>query len=326
MTKAKSILIKTIALALLTCVMLSILSCSADRSGRDDLITVNGKNIQYDICRYFYCNFAAEYGEDELESKADEIRAKTVDALRELYAPIILWEELGKSANDSTVSYYVDEYIDEVIDSFGNKSTYTKQLSYNYLTEDVFKFLIAAQRISDLLFEKYIGGEGAAKGIIDTSEEATRAAIESDDFIRIIQIMIRDDQGENAEDNRILAKNLLARAKSGEDFDSLISKYSDDFTMTPDGYYVARYTMHEKLEATAFALEVGEISEVVDLGGVQHIIKRLEKDPEYIETHFLELQTEYLNSCFSNILADTAASLEIVISDDFSNTDFFSED
>ncbi len=307
---------------LLACVMLSAASCSTKNSGKDGLITVNGKSIQYDLCRYFYCNYAAEYDVDELDGKADEIRSKTVNALRELYAPIILWEELGKSTNDSAVSYYVDEYIEEVIDSFGSKSTYRKQLSYNYLTEDVFELLVKAQRISDLLFEEYIGGEGAAEGKIDTSEDATRAAIDSDDFIRIVQIMIRDDQGENVEDNRTLAKNLLTRAENGEDFDSLISRYSDDFTMTPDGYYVARYTLSEELEEAVFSLEIGEISEVVELGGVRHIIKRLEKDPEYIDRHFIELQTEYFNSCFSKILYDTAASLEIVISDDFKNADF----
>ncbi len=322
MIRMKNVLMKTAVLAIVALVMLSAVSCSANNGGRDDLITVNGKNIQYDLCRYFYCNYAAEYGEDELEGKADEIRSKTVGALRELYAPIILWEELGRSVNESSISYYVDEYIDEVVDSFGSKSTYRKQLSYNYLTEDVFEFLVKAQRISDLLFEEYIGGEGAANGKIDTSEDATRAAIESDDFIRIVQIMIRDDQGENAEDNRTLAKNLLSRAKNGEDFDSLISRYSDDFTMTPDGYYVARYTLNEKLEEAAFALKVGEISEVIELGGVRHIIKRLDKDPEYIEKHFIELQTEYFNSCFSKILFQTAASLEIVVSDGFNEADF----
>ena len=80
MIRIKKLWIKAVALVLLACVMLSAASCSTKNGGKDGLITVNGKSIQYDLCRYFYCNYAAEYDVDELDGKADEIRSKTVNA------------------------------------------------------------------------------------------------------------------------------------------------------------------------------------------------------------------------------------------------------
>lgn len=84
-----------------------------------------------------------------------------------------------------------------------------------------------------------------------------------------------DASAENAQD---LAKTLLEKTKSGEDFDALIKEYGQDPGMgaNPDGYVFGRGEMVKEFEDAAFALSIGEISEIIETTYGFHIIKRVD--------------------------------------------------
>ena len=84
--------------------------------------------------------------------------------------------------------------------------------------------------------------------------------------------------------------------------DTLIGRYSEDLSMTPDGYYSTHLELIEEYEEAAYKLEIGEVSEVVESYLGFHIIKRLSKEADYIEKNFKDLKTQYLTSAFYRLV------------------------
>jgi len=74
------------------------------------------------------------------------------------------------------------------------------------------------------------------------------------------------------------AQELMARLNAGENFDMLMFTYGQDpgVPFSPGGYSFIRGTMVLEFEETAFALSVGEISEIVPTAFGYHIILRVE--------------------------------------------------
>ena len=77
------------------------------------------------------------------------------------------------------------------------------------------------------------------------------------------------------------ADDVLARAKNGEDFDTLVSTYSEDpgSKSNPDGYVFTSGEMVKDFEDCVKSLKPGEIGFVESSYGY-HIIKRLELDAD----------------------------------------------
>lgn len=79
----------------------------------------------------------------------------------------------------------------------------------------------------------------------------------------------------------IKAEALLRRAKAGEDFAKLIAEFSEDPGSKQHGgiYAFARGQMALEFETAAFALEIGQLSDVIETGYGYHIIKLLARRP-----------------------------------------------
>ena len=78
------------------------------------------------------------------------------------------------------------------------------------------------------------------------------------------------------------ATDILERVRAGEDFDTLMHTYSEDtggLMHHPDGYtFLAEQMVPEFSEGT-LALEIGEVSDLVETIHGFHIIMRIEPDP-----------------------------------------------
>lgn len=77
------------------------------------------------------------------------------------------------------------------------------------------------------------------------------------------------------------AKDILERARAGEDFKKLAEQYSDDPTVKDNGgeYTIARGQAQPEFEAVAFSLNTNQVSDVLTTPSGYHIIKLLEKLP-----------------------------------------------
>ncbi len=299
----------------------SLASCdgatSPIESSEDDLrtvMTVDTYEVPYELFRYFFMNFKKQFestddsiwtGADSKDKKA-ELDASVVGAIRGVYAVLSLCSEYGIGKDDAKIKEGVQTAIDETVDSYGGEKAYVKALGENYMTDSVYRFLMAVDLCETELYNTMLD-----VGVIDDSDEAALANINGPDFIRTIQILIKNDAGDDIEENRKTAEELLERIKKGEDMDTLIGRYSEDLSMTPDGYYSTHLELIEEYEEAAYKLELGEVSEVVETYVGFHIIKRLSKEADYIEKNFNALKTQYLTSAFYRQIEDEKDKLNV---------------
>lgn len=71
------------------------------------------------------------------------------------------------------------------------------------------------------------------------------------------------------------AQNVAQQAKSGGDFDQLMTQYNTDTSETSAGYTFKKGEMVEEFETAAFALKLNEISEPVKTDYGYHVIMRI---------------------------------------------------
>lgn len=80
---------------------------------------------------------------------------------------------------------------------------------------------------------------------------------------------------------RPLAEQLVERARKGEDFAALVKEYSDDLPTRSSGgeYTFVRGQASPAFDAAAFALGVGQVSDVVTTPFGFHVIKLIDRKP-----------------------------------------------
>ncbi len=98
--------------------------------------------------------------------------------------------------------------------------------------------------------------------------------------VKHILIKTEAEDGEDAEpvkkeEKLAIAQTVLERAKNGEDFDALVAEFNEDPGATDAGYTFGPGEMMPEFEGAAFALKIGEISDIVETSYGYHIIKRI---------------------------------------------------
>lgn len=275
---------------------------------------VGSYTANYELYRYFYLNYkdelAADYknadGKIETAALDRAVRERVAEAVRGLYGTLALAADYGITENDGDVRASAVEYIDAVKEYYG-ASGYAAELADNFMTETVFDFLIRVDGVEDKLFAA-LTAEG---GVIESGEEALLEIFRSDEFVRVKQIYIENDDGEDVENNRRIAEEVVAEYRGGVDFDTLIGRYSEDFAMPSEGYYFTHGEMIDEFESAAFALADGEVSGAVESADGFHIILRLPKEDDYITSHFEELKSQYRNARFYAMIDARADKLSV---------------
>ncbi|MBL6764284.1 MAG: peptidylprolyl isomerase [Verrucomicrobiae bacterium] len=114
-------------------------------------------------------------------------------------------------------------------------------------------------------------------------------AFRQPEMVRVAHILVST---RNSRENRPLtdqekraalskAEALLKRAKAGEDFAKLVEMFSEDPGSKSHGgiYAFARGQMAVEFETAAFALQPGQLSDVIETGYGFHVIKMLDRRP-----------------------------------------------
>lgn len=344
----KKISIKLTAIALLLVCMLSLASCKSHpiKTARDGLAavgTVGDYDITYEELFFLAHNYRetldAEYGDDAStsdkmitvsddngEERAVKLSDYYYEALSDLifenitanYAVLALAEKEGISLEDEDIQEKIQNELDIYISSeFGGKRrAYKKYLDEYHMTDNYVRFSIGVDVLYSRLTTEYLNS-----GEIVTEEDAIREII-NEEFILTRHVMLINDK----ETDYDTACYVLDKIRSGEStvYDMIGSKYNKDFGDTGNGYYFTKGTMDKAYEDAAFALEIGEVSDIVTAMGKDgygnrvpcyYIIQRFELDQEYINKNFDKLESEYINSVVYEKMDTEQASLEFIPND-----------
>jgi peptidyl-prolyl cis-trans isomerase C len=129
-----------------------------------------------------------------------------------------------------------------------------------------------------------------AKSRIETVKSSNLARLEEPEKVRVSHILIsthvpNGDEPLSADQiqaKRMEAEKLLARARAGEDFATLVKEHSEDRNLAKTGgeYTFSRSEPYAtEFKAAAFSLQPEQISDIVTTVFGFHIIKLLEKYP-----------------------------------------------
>lgn len=323
--------------ALAAALLLSCTSCGDDRdileSTKDEQTVVkkiDGFDVPMELYRYAALNYKKDYeaggssdiwlGESGQENLA-KLNESVDKSLIKLYTTLSLCDDYGIEADSAYITSTVEMSMETIYETYGNDyEAYLEEINSYNMNDGVYRFLVRNDILADELVSKML-----SLGEIPSDEDELRAIIDSDTFIRVKQILIPSDNGKTDEENLKTAEELYEKAIAGEDFDLLIDEYGGDLFMfnNPDGYYIAKGCYHESFEEAAFALEVGEISEVTKTDAGYSIIKRYEKESAYINKHFDDLCDSYIDGQYNLALEAREAELSVEDTDKLADYSIF---
>ena len=223
--------------------------------------------------------------------------------LNESINELLLLQE-AKKQGISVTAEELSEVIDDSITQSGlSKEEFEKTLDEQNLTMDFVEDYYKKQMIINRLLNKTI----LYKIVVSSSEVKEYYNNNKNEFITPEQIRARHILVNSSEE----AENILKELKDGADFIELAKEKSICPSASEGGDlgYFSKGQMIAEFEDAAFALDVGELSPVVETQYGYHIIKLLDKKPETLRSLEdamgeieLKLKQEKQNTAFADYL------------------------
>lgn len=264
--------------------------------------SISFSDTEYD---YYYLNFLAE------GIGADEAAENTLAELKRLGAIFSVAAEYEVTL-DKDDREEVGQNIESLVGSFEDDEDFDSALAEYNMTRELYTSLSQINMLETNLRE-YVIDE--ASGIIKSDDVTVESDI-AQNFIAAKQILISNDDGDDSEENRFLANDILAKLEAGEDFDALVEEYGEDENMDAQyGRYFTHGMFPDEFEEAALSLGEGELSGVIESDVGFHIILRMPIDDEYVEDNFETLRYYYLNRVFNEMLEERAGEFNAEYND-----------
>ena len=206
----------------------------------------------------------------------------------------------------------------------GGYAAYEKYLKKNNSSIEFYNMLGEASIYHTKLDEKIAEEQG---DVTVTDEEISKYY--NDKYMRAKHILIEkpaegEEPAEGEKQGEELAKELLERAKSGEDFDALIAEYSTDpgAESNPDGYVFTEGEMVKPFEETVKGLKENEFG-ICESDYGYHVILRLPL-PEMDEERKATAESAAIDAKKDKAFEDLKAKygISVTISDEIKNVKY----
>lgn len=302
-----SILKKILLIGISALLCLSLVGCKVHKLTPESLAvtpvgTVGGYEVTYDEL-YFLAN--SYYNEGITE---DELRELVYSNIRTHYAILSIAEEYGLDINSKELDGRVDDYVNSIADELGGASAYKTFLKESASTDNFTRFTIRC----NLLYEDLpLALAQAGKLLIDEDDVCDYIV---NNFVRTHHFMVANNEGDDPAANLAVMEKALKdlRAEDTTVYKLIGGKYNED-VYPGNGYTFGRGSMEQAYEDAAFALEVGEVSNIVTAMGrlasgeyveCYYIIERLDLTKEFVKENYEDLELQYSGSVAAQMVED----------------------
>jgi peptidyl-prolyl cis-trans isomerase C len=181
-------------------------------------------------------------------------------------------------------------FLANVVRESGDEASFLRQLATLAFTREEFEAQVLERAVCEEVVERELTPQVQINNTqVREYYDAHADELQRPEMVRARHILLatRDpDTGNELSDTRksekrTLATNLVARARSGEDFTALVKSFSEDAgSKDKSGEYIfPRGQMAPEFEAAAFSLQTNQVSDVVTSTFGYHIIKLLQRIP-----------------------------------------------
>lgn len=260
-----------------------------------------------------------------LEQKIDGEKTGAMLLKEEAMNSFLLFAAVDKLAADNNVQLSdadkesIKSNKEQQIDTAGGRAKFIENLEQMGVTEEYFdyvnKYSFMYSKLHNELF--HVGKPMAPK-----QEDIVSAILNG--YVRAKHILIQTtEDAEDFEQKKASAEAVLARAKAGEDFDTLITEFNEDPGMqnSPNGYVFNEGKMDPAFESATYALKDNEISGLVQSSYGFHIIKRLPLTEAFITENIEEYSEEFEATASQEALTGVQKGLNVEYTDVYDEID-----
>ena len=261
---------KMVAMALMSVMLMALLTGCLQKA--DNVVAViDGREItQEEFNRYIHANLTL-YNQDNYT----EVQMLEFLINEELFYNEAL--ERGFEINQETIDAEYEEYKEFVLEIYfeNNESSFTSKLKELKLDEEYLKERVIERNlvISDFAESLQQAVEPVTSADVEEFYNENIGEFTHDEMRGIRHILV---------DSKEVAQALLKRLNDGEDFEKLAEQYTIDQGSKKQGGAMPPMEAKRFVKPfadAAFALEVGEISEIVETEHGYHIIEVLGVEP-----------------------------------------------
>lgn len=268
---------KVISIALMLILLVTgVTACgnTSDKRGVDEntVAIVNDEQIDYESFKKNFSIVEKKYNEWYTENIwSQEINGKTVlEIVKGQVLDKLITEELIKQEAESKGITVEDTSVQETYDSFEKRLEQDEELKKFYEENNLDEGFVKKQIKMELLVQEYEKVLIEELGLNDQEKlnELTKDYVVQ---VNAKHILVDDEK---------LAKDIISKIESGEDFEKLVKEYSTDPTAEKnngDLGYFSRGDMLPEFDKAVFNMKVGEISEPVKTKYGYHVIKLQDK-------------------------------------------------
>jgi foldase protein PrsA len=217
-----------------------------------------------------------QYGEEALSQVGPDGKTLEQTLKQNILNKLIVEELVSQKSKEEDINVSdeeIDERLEEIKSSLGGEEQYDEFLNSNNISKEYFKTSTRKEILMDKYYNDYLENTEIEQEEIEKFFEENK-----DDLVvlRARHILVNNEED---------AKKVVERLNSGEEFEEVALTESLDSVSAAQGGdlgYFTRGSMIKEFEDAAFALEIGEISEIVKTEVGYHIIK-LEDKKETLE-------------------------------------------
>lgn len=288
---------KIAIIGLLLAIIFTISGCAKEEKGL--VAMVNGEGITEEE---FQADFEVyrmisqqQYGEDAMTQAGADGRTLEDMIKDDIMEKLIIEKLIEKEAQEKGLEVTLEEVkepLEEYITILGGQEQFDEFLETNNLSKKYFEENIRKELLYNKHRENFMENT-----TIDNKEAEEYFEEHKDDLARVKarHILLKTEEE---------GKEVLGRLNSGEDFAKLAEEVSFDKTSAVEGGalgYFGKGEMIAEFEEAAFALEVGEVSDLVKTEVGYHIIYLEEKMDGYDSLKDMIVETLKENKYYEKI-------------------------